>query len=556
MPPGVEKRVLWERYRQYRYDAAELGVSLDVSRVRFSDEYLARMARPISSAIDAMERLEQGAIANPDENRMVGHYWLRAPELAPAEELRAEVRQAVAAVSAFAGDVHRGLVGGTGGPFKHVIHVGIGGSTVGPQLICDALRTPADPLVVHFLDNSDPDGIDDLIDRLEGDLSRTLVSVVSKCGWTPTPRFVMKELEAIYRRHGLDFSRHAVTTTVEGSDLDRRAVSERWLARFPMWDWVGGRFSVTSAVGLLPAALQGADIMAFLAGAAAMDRLTRHRDPRLNPAALLALMWYWLGNGRGEKDMVILPYRDRLVRLGRYVQQLMMESVGKKFDRSGAEVFQGFTVYGNKGSSDQHSYLQQLRESRCDFFATFIYVHDNRKGPAVQLLPDVNLGDHLFGSLEGSRNALYERGRDSITLTLPDLSSSSMGALVALFERALGLYAELINMNAYHQPGVDKSVAAPVTNLQALVIAQLRRNPAPQTAQEIASSIGQEDEVETVYKLLERLARDPKREVTMSDAPVPFTEKFWSTHAHSLTAGPMHPMAPARPGRQVESGAL
>lgn len=527
-------------------------MSLDISRVRFTDEYLAQMSSPISSALDAMERLEKGAIANPDENRMVGHYWLRAPSLAPTEEQRAGIRHAIAAVSAFAGQVHYGRVAGVGGPFAHVIHVGIGGSTVGPQLICDALRTPTDPMVVHFLDNSDPDGIDDLIDRLDGDLSRTLVSVVSKCGWTPTPRYVLQELEAIYRRHALDFSRHAVATTVEGSDLDMRAVSERWLARFPMWDWVGGRFSVTSVVGLLPAALQGTDIMSFLEGAAAMDRLTRHRDPLKNPAALLALMWYWLGNGRGDKNMVVLPYRDRLVLLSRYVQQLLMESIGKKLDRSGATVYQGLTVYGNKGSSDQHAYLQQLREGRHDFFATLIYVHENRKGPAIELKPDVTLGDHLFGSLDGTRNALYERGRDSITLTLPDLSAPSMGALVALFERALGLYAELINMNAYHQPGVDKNVAAEVTNLQALVIAQLRRSDAPQTAEEIASCIGHPDQVETVYKLLERLARDPKREIAMSNGPTRFAESFWSRDVHNMTTVPVRLMDSARPGWQAE----
>jgi glucose-6-phosphate isomerase len=512
-------------------------MSLDVSRVRFTDEYLARMSSPISSALDAMERLEGGAIANPDENRMVGHYWLRAPALAPTEEQRADIRHAVADVSTFAGQVRAGRVVGTGGPFTHVIHVGIGGSTVGPQLICDALRTPGDSIAVHFLDNSDPDGIDDLIDRLDGNLSRTLVSVVSKCGWTPTPRFVLQELEAIYRRHALDFSRHAVATTVEGSDLDVRAVSEHWLARFPMWDWVGGRFSVTSAVGLLPAALQGADIMSFLDGAAIMDRLTRDRDPLHNPAALLALMWYWLGNGRGEKNMVVLPYKDRLALLSRYVQQLLMESIGKKLDRSGATVFQGLTVYGNKGSSDQHAYIQQLREGTPDFFAILIYVHDNRRGSAIELLPDVTLGDHLFGSLEGTRNALYARGRDSITLTLPDLSPSSLGALVALFERALGLYAELINMNAYHQPGVDKNVAAEITRLHALVVAQLRHSAAPQTAEEIASCIGHADQVETVYKLLQRLARDPNREIVMSDGAAPFAESFWSQDANNITAG-------------------
>lgn len=250
--------------------------------------------------------------------------------------------------------------------------------------------------------------------------------------------------------------------------------------------------------------------------------------------------------------MVVLPYKDRLVLLSRYVQQLLMESVGKKLDRSGTTVFQGLTVYGNKGSSDQHSYMQQLREGTPDFFVTFVYVHDNRRGRAIQLRPDVTLEDNLFGSLEGTRNALYERGRDSITLTLSDLSPSSLGALVALFERSLGLYAELINMNAYHQPGVDKSVAEGITNLQMLVVAQLRRGDAPQTAQEIASGIGHEDQVETVYKLLERLAQDPKRDIAMSDAAAPFAERFWRRETQGVTASRCTPTQTARPEWQAE----
>ena len=116
----------------------------------------------------------------------------------------------------------------------------------------------------------------------------------------------------ISRKNGLDFAKHAVAVTGVGSDLDKYAEQHGWLARFPMHDWVGGRTSVMSAVGLLPAALLGFDIDDFLAGAAAMDAHTRVADVRKNAAMLLALMWYYAGNGRGEKDMVILPYKDRL----------------------------------------------------------------------------------------------------------------------------------------------------------------------------------------------------------------------------------------------------
>jgi glucose-6-phosphate isomerase len=407
----------------------------------------------------------------------VGHYWLRAPELAPTPEIRTGIEEALTSVQTFAARVARGELRGSGGAFEHLVHIGIGGSTTGPQLICQALGKKGGGLVVHFLDNADPDGIDRLLHQLDGSLDRTLVSYVSKCGWTPTPRHVMLEVEAAYVRAGLDFARHAAATTTPGSELDRRALEGGWLARFPMWDWVGGRTSVTSAVGLLPAALHGIDVSALLEGAAAMDRATRTRKLKENPAALLALMWNWLGDGHGKRNMVVLPYKDQLALFGRYAQQLVMESVGKKLDRAGRVVHQGLTVYGNKGSSDQHAYFQQLRDGAVDFFATLIYCLDARKGAAVQVTPDLTLGDYLFGYLEGSRNALYERGRESITIALPEVSPRTVGALVALYERAVGIYAELINVNAYHQPGIDKSAAAEVVEIQRAAAAFLKERP-------------------------------------------------------------------------------
>jgi glucose-6-phosphate isomerase len=141
-----------------------------------------------------------------------------------------------------------------------------------------------------------------------------------------------------------------------------------------MRDWVGGRTSELSAVGLLPAALQNISIRSILGGAKEMDAATRIPDLRRNPAALIALAWYYAGNGKGEKDMVVLPYKDSLLLFSRYLQQLVMESLGKEKDLDGNLVYQGIAVYGNKGSTDQHAYVQQLREGLSSFFVTFIEV--------------------------------------------------------------------------------------------------------------------------------------------------------------------------------------
>ena len=176
-------------------------------------------------------------------------------------------------------------------------------------------------------------------------------------GGTPETRNGMLLVADAYRKAGLDFTRHAVAITMPGSKMDQTAAAERWLDRFPMFDWIGGRTSVLSAVGLLPAALQGLDIDGLLAGAAACDEATRRHDVKTNPAALMALMWYHATGGKGLKDMVVLPYKDRLLLFSRYLQQLVMESLGKQLDLQGRRVDQGLAVYGNKGSTDQHAYV-------------------------------------------------------------------------------------------------------------------------------------------------------------------------------------------------------
>jgi glucose-6-phosphate isomerase len=182
-----------------------------------------------------------------------------------------------------------------------------------------------------------------------------------------------------------------------------------------MWDWVGGRTSETSAVGLVPAALSGFPVREILDGARTMDAATRERRTSGNPAALLALMWHHAGAGRGSKDMVVLPYCDRLLLFSRYLQQLVMESLGKEKDRAGRVVHQGIAVYGNKGSTDQHAYVQQLRDGIDNFFVTFIEVLADRRGPSIEVEPDATTGDFLSGFLAGTRQALYEGARESIT---------------------------------------------------------------------------------------------------------------------------------------------
>ncbi|MDI1318623.1 MAG: glucose-6-phosphate isomerase, partial [bacterium] len=272
------------------------------------------------------------------------------------------------------------------------------------------------------------------------------------------------------------------------------AQMEGWLARFPMWDWVGGRTSALCAVGLLPAALQGIKIDQLLAGASAMDVATRKKKLSDNPAALMALMWYWATDGRGTKDLVVLPYKDRFLLLSRYLQQLVMESLGKELDLAGHVVNQGLSVYGNKGSTDQHAYVQQLRDGVNNFFLTFIEVLKDRQADAsMEVEPGVTSGDFLQGFFLGTRDALSEKDRHSMTITVSEVSPKTVGMLIALFERAVGLYASLININAYHQPGVEagKKAAGGVIALKLKIDAALRAAPGTAfTAETLAAKLG------------------------------------------------------------------
>jgi glucose-6-phosphate isomerase len=508
---------LWKRYQQSLCACPGVGLTLDISRMAAPDEFLASMEPAMKQAYDAMARLEGGAIANPDEQRMVGHYWLRDPGRAPQAALKDAIERTVADVKAFAGDVHSGKVAPPSAKkFTDLLVIGIGGSALGPQLVADALGSRRDKMKVVFIDNTDPDGIDRAVATLAGRLKSTLSVVISKSGGTKETRNGMLEIEEAYKARGLSFARHAVAVTGEGSALDKHAASQGWIRRFPMWDWVGGRTSVLSAVGLLPAALQGLDIAAMLEGARAMDDCTRSTQTRQNPAALMALMWHHATGGRGAKDMVVLPYKDRLLLLSRYLQQLVMESLGKRLDLDGNVVEQGLAVYGNKGSTDQHAYVQQLRDGVNNFFATFIVVLQDRspaiarKGFVVE--PDVTTGDFLNGFWQGTRQALFEQGRPSMTLTINEVNAFTLGAIIALYERTVGLYATLVNINAYHQPGVEagKKAAEAVLDVQRKVLGALRAKPQAWSVEELAQEIGSPSSAETVFHVLEHLAANKR----------------------------------------------
>ena len=459
----------WEKYCNMLWFNERLGMWLDISRININNNNIEEIKPSLKLALEAMNDLEDGSIANKEENRRVGHYWLRNPNISPDDIIKNHINEEIQAIKDFGINILNGNIKNNNNKkFTDVLWIGIGGSGLGPLLVVEAIKCVGKGLDFHFIDNIDPEGIRDQLNIIESKIDTTLFVVVSKSGNTPEPKLAMEQVRKYLQSSDLDWTKQSIAITMKNSKLDNLAKRENWLTSFDMPDWVGRRTSITSAVGLLPAILIGADIDKFLEGASFMDKLTRESDVYRNPAALLALAWISAGEYKGIRDMVILPYKDRLQVFSRYLQQLVMESLGKKEDRRGNIVNQGIAVYGNKGSTDQHAYVQQLRDGIDNFFVTFIEVLNDKNSPTS----DTDAGDHLSGFLQGTRTALSEGNRQSLTITIKEFDIDSLGALIALFERAVGIYAELIDVNAYNQPGVEagKIAAAEILQLQSQIL--------------------------------------------------------------------------------------
>ena len=495
------------RNKKYTLTDAQSGFSIAFAGMNFKDSDIDLLSPLFERAAKEVARIEAGEIKNPDEKRRVTHFTDRISY--PQSALFAEVE-------AFASQVRSGTVtGATGKTFDALVVNGIGGSALGPQLMQFAVNGPywnefdrekrKNNLKLYFLDNTDSAEFADLLAVM--DPERTLQLVISKSGGTRETKNNMIAMEAFYASRGLDFSRHAVAITMKDSELDKHARSNSWLKVFEMADSIGGRTSETSIVGHVPAALTGVDFKKFLDGACAMDGWTRDTVSTSNPAMMLAAMWYIAGNGKGDRNMVIVPYSDRLVLLSRYLQQLVMESLGKELDLDGKTVHQGLNVFGNKGGTDAHAFIQQLNDGRDDFFATFIEVlADSQK---IDMGNGFAMGDYLHGFLEGLSAALRSKGRQTIQIKLPRLNAFTLGQIIALYERAVAIYAEFVNINAFHQPGVQayKLAANGILELASQLNKQLAEiAPFTGSAAEIAAKTGQAEKTVEIAGLLDKAA--------------------------------------------------
>ncbi|HPN84177.1 MAG TPA: hypothetical protein PK821_02465 [Victivallales bacterium] len=487
---------------------------INFSGMNFSDKSMEELDQQIKSADLEMRKIEAGEIKNPDENRKVTHFTDR--KYYPSTEI-------FKSVELFVKDLRSGKIkGSTGKNIESAVINGIGGSALGPQFLQFAINGPHwnektvagrnGWMKIYFTDNTDTAGVMDILQVI--DLEKTIVVSISKSGGTQETKNNMIAFSQFYSAAGLDFSKHACAITMEGSELDKFAKNANWLKIFPMADSIGGRTSETSVVGHVPAALAGINFKDLLDGACNMDEWTRNSNFRENPSYMLALMWYLAGKGRGEKNMVIVPYSDRLVLLSRYLQQLVMESIGKERDLEGKLVCQGLNVFGNKGGTDAHAFIQQLNDGKDDFFATFIEVL--RDSAQIEVENGITMGDYLHGFQAGLTNALLEKNRKVITIRITEVNAFSLGMIIALYERAVAFYAELIHINAFHQPGVQayKLASKEIIKIQSMLVKRAPEIAGQKlSASEIAKKFSIPDKASDIEGILAKFAEnsDKKR---------------------------------------------
>jgi glucose-6-phosphate isomerase len=360
--------------------------------------------------------------------------------------------------------------------FETVVVLGIGGSSLGTLTLRDALLGPLWNLgdaerrdhypSLFVLENADPTSALDLMDRI--DLRRTLFVVVSKSGSTAETmaQFLVVEGRLAALLGDEEARGHFLFITDPEAGVLRRLAEARGIPTLPVPPSVGGRFSVLSAVGLLPAAIVGIDVEALLAGAAEMEARCRSEELLRNPAGVIAVVLHALHTDAGMPIHVLMPYADRLRSLALWFQQLWAESLGKARSRGGELVHTGPTPLPALGATDQHSQVQLFMEGPRDKVVVFVAVGRDGADPVAipQRHPDepalAYLGGHSLGALldaerRATAEALRRNGRPSLTLELPRLDAHALGELLMLFQIATVLAGALYGVDPLDQPGVE-----------------------------------------------------------------------------------------------------
>ncbi len=359
--------------------------------------------------------------------------------------------------------------------FENILVLGIGGSALGGLAVTEALLKPYWNLLtedqreglprIFFLDNIDPDSISGLLDIL--DLKKTLVNVITKSGSTAeTMSQFMIVKDRLEKELGDTYRYNFVATTDKKTGVLRQIAEQEGYKTFVVPDDVGGRFSVFSAVGLLPLALVGIDIDAIVNGVKDMDLALKNTDIRENIAAQNALIHYLMDTKKGKNLSVMMPYSSRLKYVSDWYVQLWAESLGKNKDKNGADVNIGPTPIKALGATDQHSQIQLYNEGpnnkvinfiRVEEFDTTLEIPRIFEYTGIGYLGGKTINQLINAEADSTRVALSDYCRPTVTITLPKVDGYNVGQLLYMLEVQTAIAGELYNINTFNQPGVEQA---------------------------------------------------------------------------------------------------
>ncbi len=361
------------------------------------------------------------------------------------------------------------------GRFDNILVLGIGGSALGGMAVCEALLKPYWNMLtpeqrnnaprIFFLDNIDPDQINALLDSI--DLTKTLVNVITKSGSTAeTMSQFMIVKDRLEKAMGDDYRQNIVATTDRATGVLRQIAGEEGYKTFVVPDDVGGRFSVFSAVGLLPFALVGIDIDDIVQGVKDMDLALKNTDINENIAAQNALIHYLMDTKKGKNLSVMMPYSSRLKYVSDWYVQLWAESLGKEFNNKGEKVNVGPTPIKALGATDQHSQIQLYNEGPNNKVITFVRVGEFDttldiprifEYTGIGYLGGKTVNDLINAEADATRVALTDYRRPNVTITLPKVNGYSVGQLLYMLEVQTAIAGELYDINTFNQPGVEQA---------------------------------------------------------------------------------------------------
>ncbi len=452
---------------------------VDFSKNRITKEtlsYLLELTKDVKLK-EAIQAQFSGEIINKTEGRAVLHTALRAPKTAEFKvdgvNVVLEVQAVKQKIEAFTNEVVNGIRKGyTGKAFTDVVNIGIGGSDLGPAMVVDSLQYYKNHLTTHFVSNVDGDHVNEVIKKL--DPETTLFVVVSKTFTTQETLSNANTLKTWFLKSADSsaIAKHFVAVSTNIDSVKNFGIDENNV--FPMWDWVGGRFSLWSAVGLTVSLAVGySNFASLLKGANKMDNHFKNEDFENNIPVVLALISVWYNNFFKAESEAVIPYSQYLNQFATYLQQGIMESNGKSIDRNGTPVDYetGTLIWGEPGTNSQHAFFQLIHQGTklipADFIGFTKSLHGNQDHQDKLISNFLAQTEALLNGkteaeviAEGTKEDIipfkvFQGNKPTNTIFINKLSPESLGKLIAMYEHKIFVQGIIWNIFSYDQFGVE-----------------------------------------------------------------------------------------------------